>query len=259
MSFKRLSIFFASSVFALYAGLILSLFYFWKGSLFMETLFSERMLFSIKTSLAAATIATLLSLILAVPSAYALSRFDFKGRNVIDTILELPMIVSPAALGAMLLIFFNNPLGVWIQDNYAQFVFTAYGIILAQFVTVVGVSTRLVKAAMDEIPPRYEDVARSLGASPVKAFLTVALPLSKKGIIAASVLTWAKALGEFGATITIAGSMAMKTETLPIAIFMRLSSADIEGTVVLILLLTLIGLAALYAVRVLTKREHLHD
>lgn len=82
-------------------------------------------------SLIAATVATILSLIIALPSAYALSRFDFKGRHIIDTLLELPMIVSPAALGATLLIFFNNPLGVWIQNNYMQFVFTAYGIILA--------------------------------------------------------------------------------------------------------------------------------
>lgn len=257
MTFKRLSILFAISVFALYAGLILSLFYFFKGPLFVETLFSERTLFSIRISLLAATIATLLSLVLAIPSAYALSRFDFKGRNIIDTILELPMIVSPAALGAMLLIFFNNPVGVWIQDRYAQFVFTAYGIVLAQFVTTVGVATRLIKSAMDEIPQRYEDVARSLGASPAKAFWTVTLPLSKNGIIAASVLTWAKALGEFGATITIAGSMAMKTETLPVAIFMRLASADIDGTVVLILLLISIGLATLYGVRLLMKKGQL--
>lgn len=255
MTFKRLSIFFAVSVFALYAGLILSLFYFYKGSLFVETLFSERTLFSIKISLIAATIATLLSLVLAVPSAYALSRFDFKGRHIIDTILELPMIVSPAALGAMLLIFFNNPIGVWIQDNYAQFVFTVYGIILAQFVTTAGVAARLLKSAMDEIPQRYEDVARSLGVSPFTAFLTVTLPLCKKGIIAASVLAWAKAIGEFGATITIAGSMAMRTETLPIAIFMRLSTADIEGTVVLILILVAIGLMTLYSVRLLTKKR----
>lgn len=254
MTFKRLSIFFAASVFALYAGLVLSLFYFWKGSLFVETLFSERTLFSIKISLIAATIATLLSLVIALPSAYALSRFDFRGRHIIDTILELPMIVSPAALGAMLLIFFNNPLGAWIQDNYAQFVFTAYGIILAQFITTAGVSARLIKAAMDEIPHRYEDVARSLGASPFKAFSTVTLPLCKNGVIAASVLTWAKAIGEFGATITIAGSMAMKTETLPIAIFMRLASADIEGTVVLILILVAIGSSTLYGVRLLTKK-----
>jgi molybdate transport system permease protein len=257
MTFKRLSILFALSIFALYTGLILSLFYFYKGSLFMETLFSERTLFSIKISLVAATIATLLSLVLAVPSAYALSRFDFKGRHVIDTILEFPLIVSPAALGAMLLIFFNNPLGTWIQEHVAQFVFTFYGIILAQFITTLGISTRLIKAALDEIPHRYEDVARSLGASPWKAFLTVTFPLSKRGIIASAVLTWAKALGEFGATITIAGSMAMKTETLPIAIFMRLSSADIEATVVLILVLVTIGLAVLYSVRLLTKRYSL--
>lgn len=254
MTFKRLSILFALSVFALYAGLVISLFYFWKGSILVETLFSERTLYSIKISLISATVATLLSLIIAPPAAYALSRFDFKGRHIIDTMLELPMIVSPAALGAMLLIFFNNPLGVWIQDNYAQFVFTAYGIVLAQFMTTAGIATRLIKAAMDEIPHRYEDVARSLGVSPFKAFLTVTLPLCKKGIIAASVLTWAKAIGEFGATITIAGSMAMKTETLPIAIFMRLSSADIEGTVVLILILVAIGITTLYAVRLLTRK-----
>ena len=107
---------------------------------------------------------------------------------------------------------------------------------------------------MDEIPQRYEDVARSLGASPVKAFFTITIPLAKRGIIVSSILTWAKALGEFGATITIAGSMAMKTETLPIAIFMRLASADIEGTVVLILILISMGLGILYSVRLLMRK-----
>ncbi len=254
MTFKRLSILFALSIFSLYAGLVLSLFYFYKTSTFVEIIISERTLFSIKISLIAATIATLLSLFLALPSAYALSRFDFRGKHVIDTILELPMIVSPAALGAMLLIFFNNPLGAWIQDNFVQFVFTAYGIILAQFISTAGIAARLIKAAMDEIPARYEDVARSLGVSPFKAFLTITLPLCKKGIIAASVLTWAKAIGEFGATITVSGSMAMRTETLPIAIFMRLSTADIEGTVALILIIVAIGLTTLYGVRLLTKK-----
>jgi molybdate transport system permease protein len=164
------------------------------------------------------------------------------------------MIVSPAALGAMLLIFFNNPLGLWIQDHGVQFVFTSYGIILAQFVTVCGVATRLIKAAMDEIPTRYEAVARTLGASPLKAFLTITLPLTRRGIYAAAILSWAKALGEFGATITIAGSMAMRTETLPVAIFMRLSSAEIEGTVVLIIVLLAIGLGTLYVVRLISGR-----
>ena len=253
MSFKKISIACSFATFFLYAVLILSLFYFFRRETLLDTLLSERTLFSIRLSVVAATASTLASIIIAVPSAFALSRYDFPGKQAVDTILELPMIVSPAALGAMLLIFFNNPLGLWIQDHGAQFVFTFYGIVLAQFVTVCGVATRLIKAAMDEIPFRYEAVARTLGASPARAFFTITLPLSKRGIYAASILSWAKALGEFGATITIAGSMAMKTETLPIAIFMRLSSAEIEGTVVLILILVSIGLTILYLVRLLSR------
>jgi molybdate transport system permease protein len=256
MNFRRLTITTAFMVFALYAGLLLSLFYFWESGRVVESLLSERTFFSIKLSLVAATVASLLSLFLAIPAAYALSRFTFPGRILIDTILELPMIVSPAALGAMLLIFFNNPLGVWAQEQHVQFVFTVYGIILAQFVTTLGVCTRLVKAALDEIPSRTEDVARSLGASPLRAFCTITLPLSRKGIFAAAALTWAKALGEFGATITIGGSMAFRTETLPVAIFMKLSTADIEGTVALILLLTSVGLALLFAVRLFSQERN---
>ncbi|MBI5569065.1 MAG: ABC transporter permease [Desulfomonile tiedjei] len=252
MSFKRISIACSVATFGVYAILILSLFYFFRRETLWDTLLSERTLFSIRLSIMAATISTLLSIVIAVPSAFALSRYDFLGKRAVDTILELPMIVSPAALGAMLLIFFNNPLGLWIQDHGPQFVFTFYGIVLAQFVTVAGVATRLIKAAMDEIPVRYEAVARTLGASPAQAFRTVTLPLSRRGIYAAAILSWAKALGEFGATITIAGSMSMKTETLPIAIFMRLSSAEIEGTVVLILILVSIGLSILYVVRFLS-------
>ncbi len=255
VSFKHLSITLSVCVFFIYAGLILSLFHFFKGGVFLDILLSERTLFSLRLSLMTATIVTAVSIIFAVPSAYALSRYNFPGRQIIDTILELPMIVSPVALGAMILVFFNTPAGMLVQENGVQVVFTVYGIFVAQFITTVGIAIRLIKAAMDEIPKRYEDVARTLGASPAKAFFTVTLPLSKQGIVASSILTWAKALGEFGATITIAGSMAMKTETIPVAIFMRLASADIEGTVVLVLLLIGMGLSILYGVRALTRRE----
>jgi molybdate transport system permease protein len=252
VSFRRLSISCAFLTFALYMGLIASLFLFFRADTLWETVSSARTMFSIRLSVVAATAATALSLCVAIPAAFALSRYEFPGKIVVDAVLELPMIVSPAALGAMLLIFFNNPMGLWIQEHGAQFVFTSYGVILAQFVTVCGVSARLLKAAMDEIPVRFETVAESMGASPLRAFLTVTLPLSKRGVYAAAILSWAKAMGEFGATITIAGSMSMKTETLPIAIFMRLASAEIEGTVVLILILVCIGLGVLYGVRLLT-------
>ncbi len=258
MSLKRVTILLSFCIFSIYALLILSLFYFFSGESLLSILLSERTLYSIKLSLFAATAATIFSLIFAIPAAYGLSRYQFFGKEMIDTILELPMIVSPVALGAMVLIFFNNPVGLFLQKKGVQFVFTVYGVLLAQFITTVGIAVRLIKAVMDSIPVRYEEAARTLGASPLQSFFTVTLPLSKNGIIAASILTWAKALGEFGATITIAGSMAMKTETIPIAIFMRLSTADIEGTVILVLILVFLGLGTLYTVRVLSGRRGIY-
>lgn len=253
----RASVAAALAVLVLYAGLIVSLVWFLDGPTLRETLLTERTAFSVRLSLMAATVATLLALLLAIPAAYALSRYRFWGKEAAETVLEFPIIVSPAALGAIILIFFNNPLGEWIQENVVYFVFGFAGIVLAQFVTILGLSVRMLKAAFDEVPAELETVARTLGASPRHAFFTVTLPLAKNGLVAAFILTWAKALGEFGATLMVAGSMAMRTETLPIAIFMRLSSADIEGTVALILILVSIGLTALFvARRLLAKAAH---
>lgn len=249
MNLRRTTIAAALAVLALYGGLILALTWFLDPVALRASVASERTLYAIRLSLTAATLAACLAVALAIPAAYALSRYRFRGRDLADTILEFPIIVSPAALGAMLLIFFNNPLGEWIQQNVARFVFSFAGIILAQFITILGVAVRLLKTAFDEVPVELETVARTLGATPRHAWFTVTLPLARRGLIAAFLLAWAKALGEFGATIMVAGTMAMRTETLPIAIFLRLSSADIEGTVALILVLVSIGLAALYATR----------
>jgi molybdate transport system permease protein len=122
-------------------------------------------------------------------------------------------------------------------------------------VSVLGVAVRFIKTALDQVPRRYGTAARVLGASPSRAFLTVDLPLARRGLIAAGVLSWAKALGEFGATITVAGTMAMRTETLPISIYMHLSVADIEGTAALILVLLAVGLTALLAARFLLRER----
>jgi molybdate transport system permease protein len=245
MNLRRTTIIAALLVLALYGGLIVSLGWFLKPPTLHQTLTSARTLFSIQLSLIGATAAAFLAILLAVPAAYGLSRYSFRGRELVDTILEFPIIVSPAALGAILLIFFNNPLGEWIQAHVVRFVFTFAGIVLAQFVTILGIAVRLLKTSFDEVPLDLETVARSLGATPRHAFFTVTLPLARRGLLAAFILSWAKALGEFGATIMVAGTMAMRTETLPIAIYMRLAGADIEGTVALILVLVATGLAAL--------------
>lgn len=249
MYFKHFTIAGAMLILVLYGGLIGSMLYYLDPAQFLMVLSAERTLSAIGLSLLAATVATILAVIIAIPAAYALSRYTFRGQEFIDTLLELPIIVSPAALGAMLLIFFTEPLGSWIQDHTVQFVFAFAGVILAQFITTVGIATRFIKTALDEVPRRFEDVGRTLGASPLQAFMTITLPLARRGILASIVLAWAKAMGEFGATITLAGTMAMRTETLPIAIFMHLASADIDGTVILIFILLAIGLGTLYGVR----------
>lgn len=249
MGLRRWTIAAALAVLLIYGGLILSLAWFLDAGAVRDAVLSERTLHAVRVSLLAATLASSLALVLGVPAAYALSRYRFRGRELVDTLLEFPIIVSPAALGAMLLIFFNNPAGGWIEAHVTRFVFTFAGIVLAQFVTVLGVAVRVLKTSFDEVPVELETVARTLGATPRRAWWTVTLPLARRGLVAAFILAWAKALGEFGATILVAGTMAMKTETLPIAIYLRLANADIEGTVALILMLVALGLAALYATR----------
>jgi molybdate transport system permease protein len=254
MSFRYTMIGAAVCIFIFYLGLILSLFYFVGGKGFWDALSHPNTLFSIRMSLIAATIATFFAVIIGLPSAYALSRFKFFGKGILDTFLEIPMIISPIALGAAFLVFFNTPLGELIQNKGIFFVFEVPGIILAQFATIAGLATRLMKASLDEISPRYEAVARSLGSSPWQAFYRVTLPLSFRGLLASVILAWAKAFGEFGATVTLAGAMPRKTETMPIAIFTALASANIEKAIVLILILVGFGLLTLYGVRLTGKR-----
>ena len=257
--FKRIVIINAWGIFSIYTVLAFSLFYFLKPTISFEILTSSRTLYSLGLSIFAATSATLISMTLAVPAAYALSRYDFRLKSLVDAVLELPLVVSPAALGAMVLIFFNNPIGSWINEKTISFVFSVSGIVLAQLITTLGISVRLMKAVLDEVPVRYEYVARSLGASPAFTFYKVVLPICRRGILSSSILTWAKAFGEFGATITIAGSIPKKTETLPIAVFMRLAAADIEGAVVIIFISLAIGLGVLHLYKKLYYQRRLPD
>ena len=256
MTLRPVTVSAALALLAFYGGLILSLFYFFELGQFMVAMSEPRLYSAIRLSLVSATLATMLAAVVAVPAAYALSRYRFPGASLVDTLLELPVIVSPAALGAMLLIFFTSPVGTWIQEQAVRFVFTFYGVILAQFVATVGIATRFFKNAFDTVPTRYENVARSMGAGPARVFRTITLPMATRGLLAGLALTWAKALGEFGATITLAGTMAMRTETLPVAIYMQLSNARIEETVSLILVLLSIGLGTLALVRWITDRAH---
>jgi molybdate transport system permease protein len=222
----------------------------------VSTLISEETLFAVKLSLITATMATIFAMVVAVPCAYALSQAEFPGKNLVDTILDLPIVVSPIALGAALLVFFNTALGRGIEDHVMRFVFEVPGIILAQFTVISALAVRLLKSTFDSIDPRYEQVGRTLGCSKLKVFFRVTLPLAKEGLIASAILTWAKAMGEFGATVTLAGATAFKTETLPIHIFLSLATADVEKAVAAIFILIFIAMASLIVLRKMSGRRY---
>jgi molybdate transport system permease protein len=206
---------------------------------------------AVALSLGTATLATCLALLLAVPAAYGLARYRFPGAGVVDVLLDLPMVLSPVAVGVSWLLFFRSTGGQWVEENLLRFVFEVPGIVLVQFTVALALATRVLKASYQDVDVRHEQVARFLGCTPWGAFRKVTLPLVRRGLVAAFILGWARSVGEFGATVTLAGAVPGKTETVPVAIYLRLASVDVGGAVALMLLLSAIGLLALAAVRLL--------
>jgi len=227
-------------------GLIIALYAYTGVGEVASALFAPETIFAIELSLFTATVATALSIAISIPTAYALSRSNFRGKTIVDSLLTLPVVLPPVALGAMLLIFFTTPVGSTIESVFIKFTFQIPGIILAQLVVVSAFTIRILKSAFDDMDPEYEQVARTLGYGKFKTFYKVTLPICKNSLVAAAVLAWAKAIGEFGATVTLAGATRMKTETLPIAIFLNLARADVAQVAALILILIGIGLSAIY-------------
>jgi molybdate transport system permease protein len=143
----------------------------------------------------------------------------------------------------------NTPGGRLLENLGLTLPFTVAGVVAAQFTVVAAIALRLLKSTFEQIEPRYEQVARSLGCTAAGSFRRVALPLAGRGILAAFILTWARAVGEFGATVMVAGTARGQTATLPSSIYLAMSVADLPRAVTLIVLLLLIALAVLFAVR----------
>jgi molybdate transport system permease protein len=208
---------------------------------------------AIKLTLLTATLSSVLALAAGIPCAYVLSRYNFRGKQLIDTLLDLPLVLSPVAVGTGILLLFQTAPGRWFSDNLMAVVFSWTGIILAQFTIISALAVRLLKATFDEISPRYGKVARVLGCSPGQAFLRVDLPMAKRSIFSAWVLTWARAVGEFGATVTVAGATALKTETLPTSIYLHLSTVQVSHAAFLMTLMVAISLTVLFISRLVMK------
>jgi len=222
---------------------------------FADAMASADVRAAILLSMICATLAAVLALLVAVPAAYALARYRFFGATLIDALLDVPVLLSPVALGLALLLFFRTWPGRFMETHLLRFVFEVPGIVAAQFILALALEVRVLKSAFEEIDQRLEHVARCLGYSPGAAFRRVTLPLVRPGLLAAFVLGWCRAVGDFGASVMIAGAVPRKTETIPISIYLNLASVRVERAVALGLILTTVAMTALVVVRLLTRRR----
>ena len=202
---------------------------------------------SISTSVTTVAVA----LLFAVPMGYALSRYRFPGRVLVDTIVDIPIVFPPLVAGLTLLVFFSETgVGRWIQEDLGlEFVFHPRGIVLCQFVVSASFAIRSVKSAFDDVDRRLENVALTLGCTPWGSFFRVSLPLASGGVLAGSILTWARAFGIFGPLMIFVGSFRGKTEVLSTTIFLEQSVGNLEVALAVALLLVLVALAALVTIR----------
>jgi molybdate transport system permease protein len=206
---------------------------------------------ALRLSLVAATLATAVCLVLGVPLAWLLARVDFPGRRVVRALVTVPLVLPPVVGGLSLLLLLGRRglIGQWLFKWFDVTIpFTTSAVVIAEAFVAMPFLVIAVEGALRGADDRYEEAAATLGASRWTTFRRVTLPLVAPGIGAGGVLCWARALGEFGATITFAGNYPGKTETMPMKVYLLLET-DLPGAIVLSLVLLVVSVAILASLR----------
>jgi molybdate transport system permease protein len=206
---------------------------------------------ALRLSLVSATAATAVSLVLGVPLAWLLARVDFPGRGLVRALVTLPLVLPPVVGGVALLMALgrNGVVGRWLDAWFGiTLPFTTAGVVVAEAFVAMPFLVISVEGTLRAADPRYEEAATTLGASRFTAFRRVTLPLIAPGVAAGAVLAWARALGEFGATITFAGNFPGRTQTMPLAVYLALQN-DPAAAVSLSLVLLAVSIAVLAGLR----------
>jgi molybdate transport system permease protein len=202
-------------------------------------------------SLKVAGLATLLNIVLGTAAGFVLARWRFAGRDVLDTVLTLPMVMPPTVLGYYLLVLLgrNGPIGGWLQNTFGiNLIFTWQGAVIAAMVVTFPLVFKPARAAFEGVNPQLEQAARVLGLRERSVFFRVSLPLAWRGILAGVLLAFARALGEFGATLMVAGSLPGKTQTLSIAVYEAVQAGEDALANQLVLLISMVCIVILLAV-----------
>lgn len=220
----------------------------------MESLLDKEIQFAVRMTLYTSTVSTILCLIFSIPISYGLARYNFIGKKIINSIIQMPNSIPPIASGiALLLLFSTKPMEAVVSRLGIDPVFSVKGIILAHFFINTPYMIRILKTTFEEINPRLEFVSRTLGCSSWGSFLKVTLPLARRGLISGIIITWTNALGEFGTALMLAGAIRMKTETLPAAIFLNISGGNLDKALAASSILIVISIICLFIFESLGK------
>jgi molybdate transport system permease protein len=206
---------------------------------------------ALRLSLLTASLATLLCLVLGVPLAWVLARSGLPGLRFVRALVTVPLVLPPVVGGVALLLVFGRRglVGSWLDATFGvSLPFTTAGVVLAEAFVAMPFLIISVEGALRAADARYEEAAATLGANRWTAFRRVTLPLIAPGVAAGAVLCWARALGEFGATITFAGNFPGRTQTMPLAVYLALEQ-DLDSAIVLSLVLLVVSVGILAALR----------
>ncbi len=212
---------------------------------------------ALQLTLFSCTVAAILSVWVGTPLGYLLSRYSFRGRWVIDTLVDIPIVLPPLVLGLSLLILFHQPIAGWQLESVLRdglgfpVTYRWPAVVLAQFSVACAFSVRTMRVTFDQMNPRAEEVARTLGCTRGQAFWQIALPQASRGIVTAFTIAWARALGEFGPIMVFAGTTRMRTEVLSTSVFLELSIGNLDAAVAVSLLMVMLAVVVLVVLRVL--------
>ena len=222
---------------------------------FVDALAKPEIQHAIRLTLISCSISAMLSVWVATPLGYLLSRFSFRGRWLIDTIIDIPMVLPPLVIGLSLLILFHLPVaGTTLERQFQErfglrVTYAEPAVVLAQFAVACAFAVQTMRVVFDQIDTRAEQVALTLGCRRSQAFLQIALPQAWRGIVAALTIAWARSLGEFGPILVFAGATRMRTEVLSTTVFLELSVGQLEAAVAVSLMMVLAAIAVLGVVR----------
>ena len=211
-------------------------------------------------SLKVAGWATAIDLVLGVAVGYALARLRFPGRDVLDSLLTLPMVLPPTVLGYYLLVLLGRrgPIGAWLHAQFGiNLIFSWQGAVIAAAIVAFPLVFKQARAAFEAVDGQLEQAARVLGISEAGVFFRVTLPLARRGILAGVLLAFARALGEFGATLMVAGSIPGKTQTLSIAVYEAVQAGQDDSANLLVIITSVVCIAVLIAANKLTPNRNL--